>query len=601
MAITTFESLLDLKTVFPRISRNDKIPDIDGCLVLCDINKVPIAKLEVQIKKLPDGNSDDPKIPCPLSIFGYAKMAIVPVLLISVDVDKSIAYWIHIDDALFSKYRDSITEIQKTVLIHFPHENYIDGKDLNYLTKWKQIYEDKRGKIENFDRIERENALLKEFSNPILGKESPHIKEIHRFLDDLNYFLDTQFPIVKKVFFKNAWKVGIAYFEYSNDRLSYSLFPIPSDKNDVQIKIIDEPLKRKLSKEHYDTTGHYRENPIKRRSRDYALEIIESRISRILQYHLLNHKNEFLAREFIFAFIDQFYVQLGLKIKNEYTVEEIDMAFFRFLPHWTAEAIQHLMQGKGKNKVGPSNPIFRKLFIDPDLINCLIMPNEQQIIIERVLNRLANNNPTPIIPLGNEKLPFGTFFELFTFLKSLGIVSIQRIYSPKDYGRLRTRSNWMWNVYSPEQIKENLSIFFANLNNVYTSLVYQNFFEIKDNLPIFGKANRIVAVYSVEEDYDMQHFPSLHCYFLFDESLGRKIVFELYNKTEVPDIPSMQEIKSDQDFLINGRKYPIIALSQEILEFIFKDLPMTDYCYDLLQRNLKNYFHNRKEERKSLG
>jgi hypothetical protein len=277
------------------------------------------------------------------------------------------------------------------------------------------------------------------------------------------------------------------------------------------------------------------------------------------------------------------------------------MAFFRFLPHWTAEAIQHLMQGKGKNKVGPSNPIFRKLFIDPDLINCLIMPNEQQIIIERVLNRLANNNPTPIIPLGNEKLPFGTFFELFTFLKSLGIVSIQRIYSPKDYGRLRTRSNWMWNVYSPEQIKENLSIFFANLNNVYTSLVYQNFFEIKDNLPIFGKANRIVAVYSVEEDYDMQHFPSLHCYFLFDESLGRKIVFELYNKTEVPDIPSMQEIKSDQDFLINGRKYPIIALSQEILEFIFKDLPMTDYCYDLLQRNLKNYFHNRKEERKSLG
>jgi hypothetical protein len=198
--------------------------------------------------------------------------------------------------------------------------------------------------------------------------------------------------------------------------VDYSLYPIPFDKNDVQIKVIDDHLKKKLEAEHLDVTGYYQENPIKIRPQNYSLEVIESKIFRILEHRLLDHKNEFLAREYVFAFIDKFSVQLGLEIKNNYTIEEIETAFFRYLPHWTNEAVQHLTLGKRKNKIDSSNYLFRKFFFDPDLINCLIMPDEKASIDERVRTRLENNNPVPRIPMGNEKFPFGTFFELFTFL-----------------------------------------------------------------------------------------------------------------------------------------------------------------------------------------
>jgi len=53
------------------------------------------------------------------------------------------------------------------------------------------------------------------------------------------------------------------------------------------------------------------ENPIKRRPKEYAIEIVKSKTLKIWGNRLLDHKgNEFLAREFIFAFIDNFSQQL---------------------------------------------------------------------------------------------------------------------------------------------------------------------------------------------------------------------------------------------------------------------------------------------------
>jgi len=536
LAITKFENLIDSSRIATFISKDNTIPDTDGYIVIIDERTIPTCKFEVQIKKLNDNDEENPKIKCPVSIFGYAQSFFYPFLFIVVDIHNNKAYWIHIGDTLRNQYQEKLARNQDSVTIHFPKENCIDGKNTKYIEIWENIFQNQATKLKRYDDLKRELTELKENSSISLTISSSDICEIHSFLDSLNYLTDKKFPIIKRIFFPEAWKIGLGYFGYTDKKLEFALYPIPYDKNDIQIKEIHEHLKEKFLKER-GFEGWYLENPIKTRSDQFSIEILEKLILKILKNRLLNQRNEYLAREFIFAFIDKFHVQLCLETKHIYTIEEIENAFFRYLPH------DHI----------------------------------------------------PRILRGNEKFSFGIFFELLAFVKSLRVDEIQRVYSLKDYERLRRKGvRWVWDVYSPEQVKENLSIFFANLNDVYTSVVDRNFPEIKNDLAIFGDANRIVAVYNVREEYDMDNFPSINFYFLVDESLD-KIVFELYNHNEVPDLSSIHQIRSDRIFSIKGREYKIIAMSQSVLDFIFNDMPMMDYCYKLLEDNLKLYFQKLKQ------
>jgi len=98
---------------------------------------------------------------------------------------------------------------------------------------------------------------------------------------------------------------------YQNSSISYTLYPIPFNNNDVQIKEVNKTLYEQLKHEGLGFTGHFVENPIKRRPKEYAIEIVKSKTLKIWGNRLLDHKgNEFLAREFIFAFIDNFSQQL---------------------------------------------------------------------------------------------------------------------------------------------------------------------------------------------------------------------------------------------------------------------------------------------------
>src|SRR5208337_1036291 len=99
---------------------------------------------------------------------------------------------------------------------------------------------------------------------------------------------------------------------------------------------------------------------------------------------------------------------------------------------------------------------------------------------------------------------------------------IQRVYSPKDYKR---GSGWIWDIYSPGQVWENLSIFCANLDEVYSRLIDSNFPEIKEELTIFGPAKRIIVIYKgVKEFYDCHNGPTIEFYYLIDESLDKNVI-----------------------------------------------------------------------------
>lgn len=172
------------------------------------------------------------------------------------------------------------------------------------------------------------------------GVAKAEFREIHTFLDSINSFLDGPFSLVKRRFYPNAWKVGFAYHEYAVNSVSYTIYPISFELNDVQIKEVDASFRDELVALN-GMTSYSKENPVKSRSREHALEIMEKRIEQLTNYRLLDHKgSEFLAREFIIAFVDKFADQMGLPKKDSYTLAEIGNGFYRHLPFWVEETIK---------------------------------------------------------------------------------------------------------------------------------------------------------------------------------------------------------------------------------------------------------------------
>lgn len=587
LAVTTFRYLTDHKKVKLDIKERDKYPNIDGYVELVDDSRAPIAKLEVQIRKLPDNKR---KLQCPIKLLNYAEKTCNPVLFIGVDTKQKKAYWIHVSKELFA---DSLQSNQKTKVVSFPAENVVDGKDSNYISEWSNIAEIYQRRIHEFQIMERTIKELSTKSNAILGIDRKEFQEIHLFLDEINALLDGDFFTIKNVFYPDAWKIGLAYYEYKDNIISYALYPIPIWRNDVQIKEISSPLRRQTM-DQLGVTAHYTENPIKLRPTKYAIDILESKMLKILENRLLIHTgSEFLAREFIFAFIDRFHQQLGLEKKNEYSLNEIEKGFFKHLPFWTHEAMKFMVRVQRNRVKSYAQLLYRRPYFDPDKLIVQIMGEERKQIGQVVEERIKRKDSIPAMPLGNDRFPFRVFVDFFSFLKSQGVEKIERVYLQKDFSRFGGKTGWIWNVFSPDVIEKNLIAFFRNLSKAYDQVVTLNFPKIKEDLPIFGAASKTIVLFDVKENYKaLRDAPSIEFFHLkTDEPDDYDI--ELYRKDKGPGLSWKCLGKKIE---IAKKEYTMISGRSSILDFIYDDLPMFNFIYELLKENLKGYFKMRREQ-----
>ena len=93
-AITTFEGLLDKRFVMPHLNKFDKVPNTDGHIEIVDEERRPLGKLEVQVRKIPDGETS---YSCPVQLVAYSQTISLPFLLVCVDVGSRKAYFRHLD------------------------------------------------------------------------------------------------------------------------------------------------------------------------------------------------------------------------------------------------------------------------------------------------------------------------------------------------------------------------------------------------------------------------------------------------------------------------------------------------------------------------
>lgn len=587
--MTVLRTLLLPNRIRPHLSEQDKTPNIDGYLDLIDENSIPIGKLEVQVKKLPDEFEEKPKFPSPTSLIVYARDSTTsPVLLICVDIHNAKAYWCSMDHFFVEKYLDKIKSGQQTIMIHFPVENCLDGKYVAYLDYWKAIFDRYSIKLKNFDNLEKEHKLIRERSNSAIGISKPEIKLIHSYLDQLNRLLDLKFDIIKRVFFPNSWKVGFAYHRFEEEFVKYEHYPIPVDKNDVQIKEIDDNLELEIRKTRLELVSYINTNPIIANPVKHATSYVETKLDEILKNQLLDHRvDTLLAREFVFSFIDNFHTQMGLEEKDEYSIEEIVNGFFRYLPLWISEVT---------TDPNVNSFYWRTGYHDPSFYLTLTPVKEREKIDKNVRTKIQNNTPIVFKRMGDKKFHFGIFQEMLTFLNIENIQKIERVYSKKNYHRFpHSEPRWIWNVFSKSDAENNLKVFFDNYPRIYTEIVEKNFPLIKSELPVFDGASFILFVFDLKDEYSGHigdfTYPYYYMYYLHsDDCIDLKIQFIAKDEFDNSDLA--KDIESKRTIEIDGKIFKLFRGQGGCMDFLFDEFPLLTFLYDDLKRDVKSILKN---------
>lgn len=571
-AIAVFSYIIDRSKVKTEPASRDKKPNVDGFLSIVDEDSTAIAELEYQLKKLPPGAADDPKFSCPISLFAYSDICLNPVLLICCDIDNEVAYWIYICDELKEKFKSKISQ-NKSITLHFPPENVIKKNNNTYIYHWVEICNDLINLRDNGLLLQKENEELRKISNPALGISGKQIEEIHKFLDILNGSLDNEYLKVKQILYPGSWKIGIAYSYYNTDGLSYSLFPIPLDVNDLHIKQLDPELRKSLQAKGCSFTSYFGNNPIKSDPKVISNKIIKEKIEQILKYKFLNHENEFLAQEYFFSVIDCYLTQCDLESKDTYSIEDLNHAHLS-IHRWVKTALFYLTNAKNQPDY-IKNHMSSRRYYDLDLIISSLSEDERLVVKKLIHDSQIETFSIPSIPIASRKFIFRHFSEFYQYLKRNRIKQIFRPYPKKDYSLTKIYGDWIYSVHNPDDVNKKMHVFFNNLFPVYNSIVQQNFPLLFNDLSLFNGSNVLFIQYQLFNKYSMNQQPVCDILGLKNDSLEKwKIdIVDQTNKGLISYLGDKQ-VKLPKEI-----KGTIINERWQILDFIFDDLPMMNFIY----------------------
>ncbi len=552
------------------IKERDKFPNIDGYIELVKSSGIPDGKLEVQIKKLPKNfDPKNPKIKIETSLYAYSKKGTSnPVLHIGVDVNNNTAYWVYIHDNLLNTRKKPLKEYKgKTTIISLNLSNVDNGiieyGKSDYVKYWKSFsqkhinftndYDKLKAKFKNdYDKLKAKFRNLELHSESTLGEYSDEFVYLHTFLDELNDKLG-YFDIIKKRFyFDDTWKLGLVYKLLPNNGLSYDLFPIPFNKNDIQIKKVklgknDRSLDildgfRELGI--FKAKGHFGNNPMKTNPKGYARKIIGDKITKILEDRVLYLCNEFAANEVLFTALETSHTYKLMDNKNSFKIEEI-----------------------------------KKIDSEKKLVN-RIYPSFNEI----------------------------SFIEALDFLDLKGVKEVNRVYMPRDWEK--NSHGVETGYYSINAMKRNIEIVFKNLIPVYNDIVSCNFSNLSKELSLFEGVSKLIVAYSLKERYDYARFekPIVNVFYL-KSNKNENFEFRFCDMNELPftredfykkhwEYLRNKELRlklRNKDLKINFEGKEYIPLDYDELSHIFnngQDTPMLSLIYYYLESKIKRIINN---------
>lgn len=571
----------------PNIESYDTWPNYDGSVDLIDEQGCTRGTLFVQVKKLPTQHKLAYTFKDEGKFLAYCKehASWIPILFIGADLKENCAYWLHMSEELLNQLADGQT-------IHFKADQSFSTDNWESIRSWHTV-------AARYADIARERSALEEqlknlqqrIESNLIGVDKPEFIKLHLFLDEYNRLLDQDLSIVKKVYYPNAWKLGIAYAEYKPDALSYFLYPIKLTANDVGIKKLNPDAFKPFQPAPPGSTWHMG-NPIEGNPSAYAKDLVKERVDNILKYKLLDHSGSVtLAREYLFAYVDKYTPQLGLSKKDSYTVNELERAFFNYHPRWlfTARRVVEAhrnaaAQGRtldaGASDMMPYDPV-HFAFLGDTLL---------QEIQQQVASQVEANAAVPVLMVTGEKLSPAIFASMLDFVKQKGLTKVTRLYKPKDPVFFEsTQSNYSWDLYSPAALLYNTKRASVRLETIYGKIVSNNFPHIAQQLALVKPGHRLIYVYDAAKNAggpDAPQGATIYEVVADNAHPHKRPTFLLASEHEV----ETKFVDSKWLLSIDGQEYRVVSMSGTNIDMWYSDTPLFDMIYRYLKRTLDQYF-----------
>lgn len=583
-AVVTLINIINKNRIKFDLNILDKFPNTDGIFEIVSKSQIPIGKIDIQVKFLPQKNTKKPKYQCTKDFLAFCEQSILPVLLVVVDVQSEKAYWIHVNRSVLIELSENIKG--ETVNLDVPKSNLIAKNENEYINQWEIIVSTYLTRLIDFDELKDELELsktkyqkLQEITNPALCIENEIFSEIHFFLDYYNNLLENEFSIIKDIYYREYWKIGLAYSTYEDTRLSYSLYPIKYNYNDIQIKVLEEKEALK-SRDFINYVGHNVENPIKIKPLEYAFKYIIDDLKKIVDNNILLHIDEFIANEYIISFIDKYLDILGLeKEQSNYSIEDIEKAISTFLPLFCEE--------QAKKKISSNE----KILVDLDMFYFHVFPDERKAYSLKAKERFDKGETSEnSFAYKSDSFNFRYLSALVKHLENIGKTNATRLYPNKKYHE--KQRSFIWKIYNSEEIEKIVSLIYLKLPDLYNKFVNEFFPKLYDEINFFNHFDRLVVNLRVKDiSIDYTDDPSIEHIYLknLENNSDNRIDVYLLGKDESPLTWEIMWKQRENDIIIDNQKYEIISYSTSRLDNVFELTPMQDFLYDTLKNRLDGY------------
>lgn len=229
--------LLESKFIIPHVESGDKKPNLDGYLELCEpaerkIN--PIGRFDIQVKSLNhdysnsnvcDNTERSYKYSCDTKVVNVVLESLTnnPVLLILVDSKNKHIFWKYMSWQYCFELNVG-TQVKKTI--------YFDESDeIIDPNEWYKILHKIYTQFSHIQQHKEENC----FSLSDKAGKVPII--VQKMFDYLNDLLNNELWFIKRMYFQDTWKIGIAYSDGDKDSsFCVGLYKIKTGENGLVIK-----------------------------------------------------------------------------------------------------------------------------------------------------------------------------------------------------------------------------------------------------------------------------------------------------------------------------------------------------------------------------
>ncbi|MBN8852402.1 MAG: hypothetical protein J0H07_11145 [Sphingobacteriales bacterium] len=571
-ARVVFEMLINKSRIKPYLRENDKTPNFDGYLELTDPEGTPTAKIDVQLKTLPESNYENPKFSFEREFVAACHFNANPPILIAVNMKNQVAYWHHVGMETVSDFFSEPD--RKSQTIYFAPEHIIDENNDRYIDEWQALYdivlESKHNSVAQKARIKQLEAEAEKVAKYIEIANLPAqiVQEIHLFLDIYNNLLERDFRAIRNVLYPNYWKIGMAIGAYSFREVSYMLLPIPYTKNDpliMQFKHLPSMDLFSLWQTHdiRAIVSNSQKNPIRSFPLKYAYEQLSEEIISTIEKNRFPIDDTFAANEYIVAFIDNFTKYLGY----DTFAPAYDLSDFKNL---LESVIPALESTKGNFQNTPS-----EINIDIDSYTNNRLRHSNREAIQAIKKRLNEGYVSPFqVTLRSTMFDIDLISYYCNYLNAIGQSSVIRQFIPN---KIEVGVGMLdWQAWDRNILLDNVKTFFENLPRIYTGLLNRNFPLLSDQL---ADKEADITIYTILLEQDIKRQPLLHKLSLksLDGLMERRTFF--YHETECPINSRDMFNKNDYTCVIEGRNYEVFRTATKPLNFLFSSSPTFLYAH----------------------